>query len=112
AACPYRFLLSAVHRLSKREEPSAIEDLDPLTRGSLVHEVQFRLLTRLRDANPSLLPVTKPRLDVARDALDEVLAQVAEEFREQLNPAIERVWKDAMEGIAADLREWLRRMQE
>lgn len=112
AACPYRFLLSAVHRLAPREEPTAIEDLDPMTRGSLVHEVQFRLLTKLRDATPTLLPVTKPRLDIARDMLDEVLAEVAAEEHERLNPAIERVWKDAMEGIAADLREWLRRMPD
>ena len=118
AACPYRFLLSAVHRLAPREEPAAIEDLDPMTRGSLVHEVQFRLLTKLRDAKDkdgkpaSLLPVTKPRLDIARAMLDEVLAEVAAEEHERLNPAIERVWKDTMDGIAADLREWLRRMPE
>ena len=123
AACPYRFLLSAVHRLAPREEPAAIEDLDPMTRGSLVHEVQFRLLTKLRDATrldpqtgartpESLLPVTKPRLDIARAMLDEVLAEVAAEEHERLNPAIERVWKDTMDGIAADLREWLRRMPE
>src|SRR4029078_1115791 len=61
AACPYRFFLSAVHRLSPREAPAAIEDLDPLTRGSLVHEVQFRLLTDLRKAG--LLPVTRNRLE-------------------------------------------------
>ena len=111
AACPYRFLLSAVHRLSAREEPAAIEDLDPMTRGSLVHEVQFRLLTKLRDAKgpdgqpASLLPVTRPRLDIARNMLDEVLFEVAAEEHERLNPAIERVWKDTMDGIAADLRE-------
>lgn len=110
AACPYRFLLSAVHRLSPREEPAAIEDLDPLTRGSLVHEVQFELLTKLRDAQ--LLPVTRQRLETARALLDEVLRDVGGEEHERLNPAIERVWKDAMEGIAADLREWLRRMAE
>lgn len=110
AACPYRFLLSAVHRLSPREEPTAIEDLDPLTRGSLVHEVQYELLTRLRDRG--LLPVTKLRLDAARDLLDEVLLEIGSEERERLNPAIGRVWEDAMEGIAADLREWLRRMPE
>jgi ATP-dependent helicase/nuclease subunit B len=110
AACPYRFLLSAVHRLSAREEPAAIEDLDPLTRGSLVHEVQYELLTKLRDAH--LLPVTKQRLDAARVLLDQVLADVGREEHERLKPAIERVWKDAMEGIAADLREWLRRMAD
>ncbi len=118
AACPYRFLLSAVHRLAPREEPAAIEDLDPMTRGSLVHEVQFRLLTRLRDhlrddgTPESLLPVTKPRLEFARAMLVEVLAEVATEEHERLNPAIERVWTDTMDGIAADLREWLRRMPE
>jgi RecB family exonuclease len=110
AACPYRFLLSAVHRLAPRKELHAIEDLDPLTRGSLTHEVQFALLTKLRDQN--LLPVTTPRLDAACAVLDEVLAKVAAEEHERLNPAIERVWKDAIEGIAADLREWLRRMPE
>jgi RecB family exonuclease len=112
AACPYRFLLSAVHRLSPRKELAAIEDLDPLTRGSLTHEVQFRLLTRLRDEEPTLLPVTKQRLDRARDILDEVLATVGSDEHERLNPAIERVWKDSIDGIAADLREWLARMSE
>ncbi len=110
AACPYRFLLSAVHRLAPREEPAAIEDLDPMTRGSLVHEVQFVLLTKLREKG--LLPVTKPRLDAARDMLDEVLAEVSAAEHDRLNPAIERVWKDTIQSIAADLREWLRRMPE
>ncbi|MDB4941010.1 MAG: ATP-dependent nuclease, subunit [Labilithrix sp.] len=108
AACPYRFFLSAVHRLAPREEPTSVEDLDPLTRGSLVHEVQFNVLTALRDAG--LLPVTRPRLEQARALLDEVLARVAKEEHDRLNPAIERVWKDTIEAIAADLREWLRRM--
>ncbi len=110
AACPYRFLLSAVHRLAPREEPEPIEDLDPLTRGSLVHEVQYALLTKLRD--DKMLPVTPDNLDDARDALDGVLRDVSAKFKDALSPAIERVWEDAMGGIAADLREWLRRMTE
>ncbi len=110
AACPYRFLLSAVHRLAVREEPAAIEDLDPLTRGSLVHEVQFNVLTELGKAG--LLPVTKARLDDARALLDDVLKRVADIEHDRLSPAIERVWQDAIDGIAADLREWLRRMPE
>ena len=110
AACPYRFFLSAVLRLSKREDLVAIEDLDPLTRGSLVHEVQFRVLTELRDAG--LLPVTRIRLEAARAKLDLMLEEVAAAEHDRLRPAIERVWKDAMENIAADLREWLRRMAD
>jgi ATP-dependent helicase/DNAse subunit B len=110
SACPYRFLLSAVHKLAPREEPVAIEDIDPLTRGSLVHEVQYRLLTRLRDEG--LLPVTEAGLEAARARLDTVLDEVQHEFHDRLSPAIERVWTDAMTGIGADLREWLRRMTQ
>lgn len=110
AACPYRFLLSAVYKLEPRDEPAPIEDLDPLTRGSLVHEVQFELLTELRDKG--MLPVTKDNLDAARALLDTTLARVAQRYHEELAPAIERVWIDAMSSIAADVREWLNRMTE
>lgn len=110
AACPYRFLLSAVHKLAPREDPDAIEDMDPLTRGSLVHEVQYRLLTQLRDEG--LLPVTAATLDLARSKLEAVLPEVASEYEAKHNPAIKRVWDDAITGIGADLREWLRRMTE
>ena len=54
AACPYRFFLQAIHRLAPREVPEAIDELDPLQRGSLIHEIQFELFERLRAAN--LLP--------------------------------------------------------
>lgn len=108
AACPYRFLLSAVHRLAPREEPDAIEDIDPLTRGSLVHETQYSLLTRLSEQG--MLPITEANLEAARGVLEVVLDETAEEFRARLHPAIPRVWKDAITGIGADLREWLRRM--
>lgn len=110
ASCPYRFFLSAVHRLAPREDPEPIEALDPLTRGSLVHEVQYATLTRLEEAG--MLPVTAPRLEEARRVLDEELARVASEEKDKLVPAIDRVWNDAIEGIAADLREWLRLQTE
>src|SRR5262249_7952879 len=67
AACPYRFMLSAVLRLSKREEPAPMEDLDALTRGSLVHEVHYELLTKLRGLG--MLPVTPDNLEAATKEL-------------------------------------------
>ncbi len=72
AACPYRFLLRAVHRLSPREVPEAIDEIDPLSRGSLLH---------------------------AR-------------WEDELSPAIPRIWDDSIAGLAADLREWLRRLTQ
>ena len=107
AACPYRFFLQAVHRLEPREEPEAIETLDPLTRGGLFAEVQYEILSALRELD--VLPVTPEDLDDASGLLDEKLDEVAARWHEELAPAIERVWLDGIEGIRADLREWMRR---
>ncbi len=107
AACPYRFVLQAIHKLAPREAPSPLEELDPLQRGSLIHEVQFELYTRLRETGS--LPTTPANLDAARGALDRVLDQVVARYRDELAPAIERVWEDGVAAIRADLREWLRR---
>ncbi len=106
AACPYRFVLQAVHRLQPRDEPVAIEEMDPLTRGALFHDVQFALLTKLRAEGR--LPVRPETRAEAQDAVDGVLHAVAQDYRDRLAPAIGRVWDDAIAGIRADLREWLR----
>jgi len=110
ATCPYRFLLHAVHRLAPRQVPEAIEEMDPLQRGSLVHQVQFELFAQLRDAG--LLPVGATILPRARELLDATLDRVAARLHEELAPAIERVWEAGIESIRADLREWLRRAGE
>jgi len=107
AICPYRFFLYAVHRLAPREVPERIEEMDPLQRGSLVHDVQFQLFTRLKEKG--MLPVrTEKNLEAAREVLDRVIEEQAKEHREKLAPAIPRVWKDGVESVRADLREWLR----
>ncbi len=108
AACPYRFLLQAVHRLAPREEPAPLEDLNPLQKGSMMHEAQFETLTKLREAK--LLPVTPANLREARTVLDSATAAVAAKYADDLNPAIPRVWDDGIARIRADLAEWLRRM--
>ncbi len=107
AVCPYQFLLHAVHRLSPRESPEALEEMDPLQRGSLIHEVLYELCAALSVEGE--LPVTAASLDRARARLDEVLGVVAARFHDALSPAIERVWDDGIASVRADLREWLRR---
>jgi ATP-dependent helicase/nuclease subunit B len=107
AACPYRFFLQTVHKLQPREEPSALEVIDPLTRGSLFHKVQYEVLTRLRAAGE--LPITHRNVDRAIDTVNEVLQQVAGKYEDDLWPAIPKVWEDGINAIGADLREWLRR---
>lgn len=107
AACPYRFFLSALLKLAPREEPGALEDLDALTKGTLFHEVAWRTLTDARGAG--LLPLDEAKLPAAFRVLERAVADVVGAHHDRLAPAIERVWDDAVAGIAADLREWLRR---
>ena len=107
AACPYRFFLQALLRLTPRDEPAAIEHMDALTRGGLFHDVQYEVLTTLRAEG--LLPVTGGTLARALAVADAKLAEQAENKREELAPAIPRVWEDTIAGMRADLHEWLRR---
>lgn len=107
AVCPYKFLLSAVHRLKPREEVEPpVERLDPLTRGSLFHEVQADLVRALE--RRAALPVTAARVPAAEALADEALDRVAAEYAERLAPAIEGVWRDEIETLRGDLKGWLR----
>jgi ATP-dependent helicase/nuclease subunit B len=110
ARCPYRFFLRAIHRLSPREVPAAIDELDPLQRGSLFHDAQFELFERLRELG--LLPVRSGNLEAAWEQLDAVLLDVAARYQDELAPAIVRVWEDGIASIRSDLRDWLRRASE
>jgi hypothetical protein len=80
--------------------------MDALTRGSLFHAAQFRLLSELRDRN--LLPIAT---DVSALA-DVVFNQVAASYRENLAPAIPRIWESQVEDVRWDLRGWLREMAD
>src|SRR5207244_13596498 len=88
AACPYKFFLQAIHRLAPREVPEAIDELDPLHRGSLIHDVQFELFERLRARN--LLPVRPKHLHQVREILDLVIEETAARYYDDLAPAIDR----------------------
>jgi CRISPR/Cas system-associated exonuclease Cas4 (RecB family) len=105
AACPYQFFLSAICRLEPRPEVAPVVELDPATRGHLFHRVQADAMRAL--AAEGLLPLDADRLDPARATLDRTLDRVAEQYREELAPAIRRVWQDEVESMRADLRMWL-----
>ena len=105
AACPYQFFLSAILRLEPRPEVAPIIELDPATRGHLFHRVQADVMRAL--AAEGRLPLGAGSSDAARATLDRTLDRVAEQYREELAPAIQRVWQDEVESMRADLRMWL-----
>ena len=110
AACPYQFLLAAVHRLQPREEIAPLERLDPLTRGRMFHEVQAELV-RVLEARRRL-PVTRAGLAEAWALLDETLDGLAARCHDDLAPAIDRVWADEIEKLRLDLKGWLQQVAE
>ena len=110
-ACPYQFLLSAIYRLQPNEEPEPLQRLDPLTRGSLFHEVQARVLPRAARRRPAAADDGRGRRRRWRCSSG-VLAEVAAKYEEQLAPAIERVWRDEIAAIGRDLRVWVRKLPE
>ena len=104
-ACPYQFVLAAVYRLQPLEQPEALQRMDPLTRGSLFHDIQARFFRELQERGA--LPITAGALDDARAVLDEVADVVAGRAHDELAPAVERVWVDEVASIRLDLHAWL-----
>ena len=105
AECPYEFALHGIFGLKPREDAEPLEQLDPLTRGELFHVVQRDLLTALKRSGH--LPVTPQTLDEALRLLNTALDRAAADYKEQLAPAIERVWQTSIEDLRTDLRGWL-----
>jgi ATP-dependent helicase/DNAse subunit B len=107
AYCPYRFFLSAMYRLEPLEEPEPLQRMDPLTRGSLFHEVQaefFRALQR------DELAIETAPIDRVLAVLNATIDALSKKYSELLAPAVERVWEDEIAGIRTDLHIWAREL--
>jgi hypothetical protein len=107
ATCPYQFQLAAIYGLAPLEAPAPLQRLDPLTRGSLFHEIQTAFFRRLKQND--LLPVTPARLKAALGVLDWAFTTIVPAAYDKLAPAIDRVWRDEIEGLRRDLRIWVER---
>jgi len=110
AACPYSFLLNTVMRLTPREVPVHVEEIDALSRGALIHDVQYEFMDQLRAEGA--LPLTGDDLTALWERMEPVRRRIVARFEDELSPAIQRVWEDAMSEIRADLRAWVRIMAE
>ena len=105
SACPYQFFLAAFYRLQPLETPEPLQRMDPLTRGSLFHEMQARFLRTLYERKA--LPMTDAGIDSASGILDDTIETVAAREYERLAPAVDRVWTDEVAAIRRDLHAWL-----
>src|SRR5207248_8341432 len=78
------------------------------TRGALFHDVQREFFERARAR--ALLPVHASSLHACRDLLDAALNDTAEHYRDELAPAIARVWRAEVEDLRTDLHGWLQQI--
>ena len=108
STCPYQFLLSAIYRLEPPPDVEPLQKLDPLTRGSIFHEAQAEFFRALK--RDQRLPIRAATIGDALATLDRVIAAVAAKYKEDLAPAIDRVWNDEISDIARDLHVWARRL--
>lgn len=110
ASCPYRFFLRAIVGIRSQPAPTPVERLGPLEAGALFHSVQSQTLSALRASGA--WPITTASLAQAQARLDRVLDNTAEQYRQRLAPAVDRVFDDGIQGLRADLRQWLARLAE
>jgi CRISPR/Cas system-associated exonuclease Cas4 (RecB family) len=98
-------MLAAFYRLEPLAQPEPLQRMDPLTRGSIFHEIQFGFFRELQRRRE--LPVREANLDTARGVLDAIIDEVAAREHDELAPAVERVWVDEIASIHRDLIAWL-----
>ena len=110
AACPYRFLLAAIHRLPARERRGSPDRLDPISRGVLFHRVQAETLAALE--REGALPFGPDGLSRAEAVLDERLDAAAREHEERTLPPVESVFRDEIERARVELHAWLARVAD
>jgi len=110
STCPYQFLLASIHRLQPWDEPEPLMRMDPLTRGSLFHQIQADFLREMHARGR--LPIVPARIADAVTTLDGVIDRVAAEYAERLAPAIDRVWRDEVGEIRRDLGIWLQKLAD
>lgn len=108
ASCPYQFYLSTILRLEPREEAMPLTTLDPLTRGSMVHEMLAEIMREF--IAREWVPLQESRLPDAHVVADELVTRVAREYEDRLLPPILRVWQDAIAAIRRDIHEWVGRL--
>ncbi|HYX82819.1 MAG TPA: PD-(D/E)XK nuclease family protein, partial [Gemmatimonadales bacterium] len=107
AYCPYRFVLSAMYHLEPLEEPEPLERMDPLTKGSLFHEVLAEFFRALQQRK---MAIGTASMDALLEVLDATLTRIAANYAELLAPAVDRVWQDEISSIRTDLHIWAREL--
>ena len=84
--------------------------LDPLTRGSMVHEMLAEIMRAF--IAQGWAPLPDDRLADAARRGRRIVTRVADDYEDRCKPPILRVWQDAVAAIRRDIHEWVRRLPD
>jgi ATP-dependent helicase/nuclease subunit B len=101
AKCPYQFFLSKVLGLKELEEPEAVERIDALTRGSLIHRILQRFLEGLGDRRP-----TAAQRDDDQARLREIALEECELVEQRGLTGYPALWRHDRRSLLEDLVSW------
>jgi CRISPR/Cas system-associated exonuclease Cas4 (RecB family) len=102
STCPYRFYLRSIIRLRPIDRPAPVWRMDRALRGDMFHRCAARLIQQRIIANKAHC------LEEQLALLEEVIADVEQEFRTRTAPAAEPVWQTDIRRLRNDLRGLLR----
>jgi len=101
AKCPYKFFLRNVLRLKKLDEPEAIERIDALSRGSLIHGILQRFLEELAGKRPAI-----KRRDADLKRLHEIAIEQCELVEQRGLTGYPALWRHDRQSLLEDLVTW------
>lgn len=106
AACPLAYFMRNVLRLAPLDTPEDEETIDARRRGSIIHQILFRLFTAL--GQRGLTPLTRQNLDAALAVLDETATGVFTQAEIEGINGYAMLWEVDKERIREDLELMLR----
>ncbi len=105
ATCPYRYYLGHLLRLKKIEYPEEVRQLRAMDRGTIVHEILFRLFSRLREED--LLPLKAESKPLLWNHLEEIAGEVFSQVEQSLPLGPQLLWENERDFLLSDLRSLL-----
>ncbi|QQR91593.1 MAG: PD-(D/E)XK nuclease family protein [Myxococcales bacterium] len=102
---PLSFFLYALQAIRPRMAIEKSSYLNPLERGSLIHEVHYRFLSTLRQDGK--LPLQAEQFSSIQSTLDAVLDSVQAEYQTRCLPVSDYLWKQQISSFRVDLHFWL-----
>lgn len=103
STCPFRFFLRYVLRLEPVEEPEALERIDALHRGSLIHEILEQFLADLRSRGERPSPELRPD---HLNRLNEIARECCQQMESTGLVGYPVLWEYDQIAIFEDLEEW------